>query len=473
MAGIKKTKIICTIGPASENKKVLTEMVKSGMDIMRMNFSHGSHEEHQKKIDLIREINKELNSNVSILLDTKGPEIRTGDFENGCVEFKKNTDITIVYKDVVGTSTQFSITYKELYKDVQKGTHILVNDGAIDLMVKEIVDKDIVCRCLNSGMVKNKRGINVPNIKLGFEYLSEKDIEDIRFGCEQGVDFIAASFVRRVQDILDIRKLLAEFNHMEIKIIAKIENQEGVSNIDEIIDEADGIMVARGDLVVEVPAEMVPAIQKDIINKCNEKRKLVVTATQMLESMQNSPVPTRAEVSDVANAIYDGTDCIMLSGESASGQYPVEAVDMMARIALMTEYNFDYKGYYRQAKGACPKDKSEAICLSVAEMATEFDVKAIIAFTESGTTAIKMAKYKPKCLLIGATPVKSTFNQINAYWGVHPVMTREFSSATGMKNIATIIAKENGCKSGDTIIITGGTPGLPGATDYLRIIEIR
>ncbi|MGM9912871.1 pyruvate kinase [Floccifex sp.] len=473
MAGIKKTKIICTIGPSSQNKETLIEMVKSGMDIMRMNFSHGSHEEHQGKIDLIREINAELKTDVSILLDTKGPEIRTGDFENGCVEFKGNSDITICYEDVVGTSDKFSITYKELYKDVQKGSHILVNDGAIDLMVKEVVDKDIVCRCLNGGVVKNKRGINVPNIKLGFEYLSEKDIDDIKYGCEQGIDFIAASFVRRRQDVLDIRKLLAEFNRMDVKIIAKIENQEGVSNVDEILEEADGIMVARGDLGVEVPAEMVPMIQKDIINKCNEKRKLVVTATQMLESMQHSPVPTRAEVSDVANAIYDGTDCIMLSGESANGEYPVQAVDMMARIALMTEYNFDYEGYYRKAKLSSPNNKSEAICLSVAEMASQFNVKAIIAFTESGTTAMKMAKYKPKCLLIGATPNPETFRQINAYWGVHAVMTREFTSTGGMKNIATIIAKENGCKPGDTIIITGGTPGVPGATDYLRIVEIQ
>ena len=473
MNEIKKTKIICTIGPASEKEETLREMILAGMDVMRLNFSHGTHAEHLEKINTIRKLNAEMKSNVAILLDTKGPEIRTGDFKDGSCEFKKGSEIRIVPEDILGDEKQFSITYKDLYKDVEPGTHILVNDGAIDLVVRAVDGKTIVTYCLNTGKVKDKRGINVPGIKLGFDYLSQRDIDDLTFGCEVGVDFIAASFVRRAQDILDIRKILAECEKPNIKIIAKIENQEGVQNQEEILREADGVMVARGDLGVEVPPEMVPAIQKKLIKTCNEMGKIVVTATQMLESMQNSPVPTRAEVSDVANAIYDGTDCIMLSGESASGQYPIESVNMMARIAIMTEQNLDYGHLYRRAKKAAPKDKSEAICLSVAEMAMEFDIKAIIAFTESGSTAVAMSKYKPKCLLVGATPNEQTYHQLKVRWGVAPYLCRNMKTSEGLLNLASIIAKEYGLKAGDTVIVTGGTPGVTGGTSFLQLVEIK
>ena len=330
---MSKTKIVCTVGPASESKEMLTKLVKAGMNVMRLNFSHGTHEEHAEKINTLLEINKELSTNVAILLDTKGPEIRTGDFVGGKTTFKKGQTSIICVEDIEGTSERFTITYKDLYKDVKPGGYILVNDGQVELLVDHIEGTDIVCVAANDGEVKNKRGINVPGIKLGFDYLSPKDISDLTFGAGQPFDYVAASFCRRAQDIIDIKKLLIENGRNDIQILAKIENQEGVDNVDEILDIADGIMVARGDLGVEVPAEDVPLIQKSIIKKCKQRGKIVITATQMLESMQQNPRPTRAEVSDVANAIYDGTDAIMLSGESASGLYPQEAVMMMSKIA--------------------------------------------------------------------------------------------------------------------------------------------
>ena len=333
----KKTRIVCTIGPASEDEKMLRKLILAGMNVMRLNFSHGDFEEHGGRIKTARKLGKELSKNIAILLDTKGPEIRTGNFVGGQTEFKKGQVSVITTEDIEGTSDRFTITYKELYKDVKPGGFILVNDGQVELLVDHVEGEDIVCVCANDGIVKNKRGINVPGIKLGFDYLSEKDIADITFGCEQGVNFIAASFVRRAQDVLDVKKLLIENGHPEIQIIAKIENSEGVENMDEILKVADGIMVARGDLGVEVPAEDVPLIQKEIIKKCRAVGKVVITATQMLDSMQENPRPTRAEVSDVANAIFDGTDAIMLSGESAQGKYPEEAVMTMTKIALKTE----------------------------------------------------------------------------------------------------------------------------------------
>ena len=426
----KKTRIVCTIGPASEDKKVLTKLVQAGMNVMRLNFSHGDFEEHGGRIKTLREINKELNKNVAILLDTKGPEIRTGGF-------------------------------------------ILVNDGQVELLVDHVEGTDIVCICANDGVVKNKRGINVPGIKLGFDYLSEKDIGDLTFGCQQGVDFIAASFVRRPQDVLDVKKLLIENGRPEIQIIAKIENSEGVENMDEILKVADGIMVARGDLGVEIPAEDVPLIQKELINKCRAAGKIVITATQMLDSMQENPRPTRAEVSDVANAIYDGTDAIMLSGESASGLYPQEAVLMMSKIAHKIESSLDYQSLQRQAIRTAPDDTSEAICMSVAEIAYKFNVAAIIAFTESGFTARKMARYRTKSRIIAATPSLKTVKALALNWGVKAVPCKQLNSRISMIDYASIIARENGVKPGQKILVTGGTPGVKGATSYLELVEVK
>ena len=448
-------------------------MVKAGMNVMRLNFSHGDHAGHLEKINTLRKINESLNTNVAILLDTKGPEIRTGDFENGIAELQKGQKLTIVQEDILGNSDRFSISYKQLYRDVAVGGNILIDDGQIALVVEKIEGKDIICTCLNEGIVKDKKGINVPGIKLGFDYLSQKDIDDIAFGCENKVDFIAASFVRRAQDVLDVKKVLVENNQPDIKVIAKIENQEGVDNMDEILEVVDGIMVARGDLGVEIPADLVPVIQKKLIKKCNAMGKVVITATQMLESMQKNPRPTRAEVSDVANAIHDGTDAIMLSGESASGKYPVESVQMMAQIARTTEANIDYGHLHRRALRTAPADKSEAICLSVAELAMQFDVKAIIAFTQSGFTAEKMSRYRPECLLIAATPDKDTINKLALNWGVIPAICSSMKTSEALINLSQIIAKEHGVKAGESIIVTGGTPGVSGTTNFLHLIEVK
>ena len=407
---MSKTKIICTIGPASENEKMLRKLILAGMNVMRLNFSHGDFEEHGGRIKTVRKLSKELNKNIAILLDTKGPEIRTGDFVGGKTEFKKGQVVTICQEDIEGTSDRFTITYKELYQDVNPGSFILVNDGQVELLVDHVDGTKIVCVCANDGIVKNKRGINVPGIKLGFDYLSKRDIDDLKFGCLQPFNYVAASFVRRAQDVFDIKKLLIENDRPDIQVIAKIENKEGVENIDEILNIADGIMIARGDLGVEVPAEDVPLIQKNIISKCKDMGKIVITATQMLESMQTNPRPTRAEVSDIANAIFDGTDAIMLSGESAAGQYPQESVMTMSRIALKTEQSLDYETLHRQAVLTAAKDTSEAICMSVAEIASKFQVEAIIAFTESGFTARKMSRYRPEARIIAATPNIDTSN---------------------------------------------------------------
>ena len=470
---MKKTKIFCTIGPASENPKMLKKLVLAGMNVMRCNFSHGDFEEHGKKMQTMREVNAELGTHCAILLDTKGPEIRTGDFEGGFTEFKKGQVSTICVEDIVGTADRFTISYKDLYKDVKPGGFILVNDGQVELLVDHVEGTDIVCVCANDGKVKNKRGINVPGIELGFEFISEKDRADLVFGCEQDVDYIAASFVRRPQDVLDVKKVLVENGKPEIQIIAKIENSEGVEKMDDIIKVADGIMVARGDLGVEVPAEDVPLIQKELIRKCKAAGKIVITATQMLESMQENPRPTRAEVSDVANAIFDGTDAIMLSGESAQGKYPEEAVMVMNKIALKTESTLDYASLHRKAVLTATDDSSEAICMSVAEIANKFDVSAIIAFTESGFTAKKMSRYRPECPIIAATPFEKTTKKLAINWGIKAVVCKQMDTREGLLNLAEVIAKENGINAGETILVTGGTPGVEGTTSYLQLVTVK
>ncbi len=469
---IRKTKIVCTIGPASEGKEMMTKLVKAGMNVMRLNFSHGTHTEHLEKINRLEEVNKELRANTAILLDTKGPEIRTGDFVGGKTAFKKGQKCCICVEDVEGSSEKFTVTYKNLYRDVKEGGHILVNDGQVELIVDAVVGTDIICTCVNDGEVKNKRGINVPGIKLGFEYLSPRDIEDILFGCKHNINYIAASFVRRPQDVIDIKKLLIENGRSDVQVIAKIENSEGVDNIDEIISIADGIMIARGDLGVEVPAELVPLIQKSIIKKCKAAGKVVITATQMLESMQENPRPTRAEVSDVANAIFDGTDAIMLSGESASGKYPEESVQYMNRIALEIETNLDYGRMHTTAIETAIDNTSEAICMSVAEIASKFKVSAIIAFTQTGFTARRMSRYRPEAPIIAATPEDVTIRGLAINWGVKTIKCKNLESRTGMIEYAKIIAKEQGAQNGDLILVTGGTPGVKGETSYLELVRV-
>ena len=470
---MKKTKIVCTIGPASQDKEMLKKLIKAGMNVMRCNFSHGDYEEHAMKMDTLREVNKELGTDVAIMLDTKGPEIRTGAFEGGFTEFKKGQVSVITPEEIVGSADRFTISYKELYKDVKPGAYILVNDGQVALVVDHVEGKDIYCVAANDGRVKNTRGINVPGTKLQFEFLSEKDKNDLIFGCKQDVNFIAASFVRRKQDVLDIKKLIAENGKPDIKVLPKIECVEGVENIDEIIEVADGIMVARGDLGVEIPAEDVPLIQKELINKCRAAGKIVITATQMLDSMQENPRPTRAEVSDVANAIYDGTDAIMLSGESAQGKYPVEAVETMTKIALKTEGTLDYASLQRKAIRTASLDQSEAICMSVAEIASKFNVAAIVAFTDSGFTARKMSRYRTKSMIIAATPNEQTTRALAINWGVKSVLCKQMDTRAAMIEYAQVIAKENLVEPGEQIIVTAGTPGVAGTTSYLELITVK
>lgn len=469
----RKTKIICTIGPASEKKEILMQMAESGMNVVRLNFSHGSHPEHLEKIKLITEVNKEMKKNIAILLDTKGPEIRTGDFRGGSAVFEKGQKTVICDMECEGTSERFSTTYSMLYRDVEEGGIILVNDGQLALRVDDVSGKEIHCTCLNGGEVKNRRGINVPGIRLSFDYLSERDKEDLIFGCTQPITYVAASFVRRAQDVIDLKKVLIENGRTDIKIIAKIENAEGVENLDEILDVADGIMVARGDLGVEVPSEDVPLIQKETIIKCRNKGKIVITATQMLESMQQNPRPTRAEVSDVANAIYDGTDAIMLSGETAAGRYPVEAIETMDRIARKTESSLNYESLHRQAVRTASDDTSEAICMSVAEIATKFGVDAIIAFTNTGFTARRMSRYRPEATIIAATPYDSTIKSLTLSWGVKGTKTNQLNSRSGMLEYANLLAKENGIGEGNLIIVTGGDPRVGGITSFLELMRVK
>ena len=471
---MQKTKMIFTIGPASDNEETLTQFIKIGMNVARLNFSHGTHETHKEKIDLIKKIRTNLNTPTAIMLDIKGPKIRTHNFINDGVELKANQ--IFAFKcgtEITGNTQECSISYSELYKDVNIGGTILVDDGLINFEIIDINGKDIICKVLNDGVIKNHKGVNVPNVSINLPSVTEKDKDDLVFGCKMGVDFVAASFIRKASDIKEIRDLLNKNNGKNIQIIAKIESQEGVNNIDSILEVADGIMVARGDMGVEIPIEKVPIIQKKIIKKCNEAGKIVITATQMLDSMIRNSLPTRAEACDICNAIFDGTDAIMLSGESAAGQYPQESVMTMSRIALKTEQSLDYDALHRQAVLTAGKDTSEAICMSVAEIASKFQVAAIIAFTESGFTARKMSRYRPEARIIAATPIVNTTRSLALSWGVTPVICKTMKTRSSMMDYAEIIAKENGVASGDLILVTGGKPGLIGDTSYLELVRVK
>ena len=472
---MKKTKIVCTIGPASQDKEMLKKLIKAGMNVMRCNFSHGDYEEHGMKMDTLREVNKELGTDVAIMLDTKGPEIRTGAFEGGFTEFKKGQVSVITPEEIVGSSDRFTISYKELYKDVKPGAYILVNDGQVALLVDHVEGKDIYCVAANDGRVKNTRGINVPGTKLQFEFLSEKDKNDLIFGCKQDVNFIAASFVRRKQDVLDIKKLIAENGKPDIKVLPKIECVEGVENIDEIIEVADGIMVARGDLGVEVPAEEVPFLQKEIIRKCNDAFKPVVTATQMLDSMIRNPRPTRAEATDVANAIYDGTDAIMLSGETAKGKYPVEAVKMMNQIAISTEVHLstkikDYRSKYIN------RGISAAVAYSAVQTAHNVNAKCILASSMSGFTTRIVSKFKPDAQIIGLSPDDAIVRQMQIYWGVRPFKSHKAETTKDLLDEATDIVLDAGlAEKDDILVLTGGGPANhrgKGVTNMLKVVKI-
>lgn len=472
----KNTKMICTIGPKSEPKEMLSKLVDAGMNCIRCNFSHGDHAEQKNRMDLIREINKEKGTHVAILLDTKGPEIRTHLFENGGVELVAGQTVRVVMNEVLGTAEKFSITYPGLINDVVVGGTILVDDGYVELTVTELdtANQEIVCTVKNSAFVKDRRGINVPGAKLNMEFISEKDRADMIFGCEMQVDYIAASFVRRAEDVLAIREIFAEQGNTHTQIIAKIENQEGVDNMDSILEVVDGIMVARGDLGVEVPAEDVPLIQKEIIAKCNAAGKIVITATQMLESMQKNPRPTRAEVSDVANAIFDGTDAIMLSGESAAGQYPLEAVETMARIARRTEQALDHQEIIARAMASSSRDVASAMGLAVADTVEDLGAQAVIACTQSGATARAISKYRPSAPVIAATSCEKTATSLALYWGVQPVVVAETANTDELlKTAATVATEVAGLEAGETAVVTAGLPAGEGNTNLMHIHEVK
>ncbi len=488
---MRKTKIICTLGPATDVPGVLEEMVKSGLNVARCNFSHADHEEHGGRMKAIKSIREKLGVPVGIMLDTKGPEIRIKDFKDeafvdGKVTLVEGTEFTITTRELVGDTSIVSITYKGLPNDVSAGTKILIDDGLVALEVKEVRGEDIVCTVLNTGKLSNKKSVNVPNVNITMEYMSEKDKADIIFGCKQQVDYIAASFVRNANDVTQLRTLLNENGGEDIQIIAKIENQEGVDNIDEILDLVEGVMVARGDMGVEIDFAELPRIQKMIIKKAITKGKRAITATQMLETMQQNPRPTRAEVSDVANAVYDGTSCVMLSGESANGKYPVESVRAMAKIAETAEKTISYKD--RRVERVefielCDADtvnaKSSPVTTAIAHAtcttSEALDANAIVAFTMSGFSARAVSSYRPQAPIIGATPSLRTYHQLSMSWGIVPVLadSKYTSDAELTKEAINCALKSGLCEKGDLITVTAGMPFANSAdTNSLRVTLI-
>ncbi len=472
---MRRTKIICTIGPASESEEMLAKLYKAGMNMARLNFSHGSHEEHLKKINRVKKLNEENGWHIGLMLDTKGPEIRVGEMENGQVEFEKGDIVKVVKEDVVGNKERFHIECPQMFQDVKVGNKILINDGKLTLIIRDINEEqtELTCEVYNSGPISTRKGVNVPGVILSMPFISEKDDSDIRFGAQNGVDFIAASFVRRASDVLAIRTILEEEGHPEIEIIAKIENQEGYNNLDAILNVADGVMVARGDLGVEVSLELVPLYQKNIIHKANRMGKPVITATHMLESMTGNPRPTRAEASDVANAVFDGTDCVMLSAESASGDYPVEAVATMAKIVEQSENEFDYRTYLNNAVTTSSRTMSDAIGISVAESClTMENVSAILAFTETGGTPKRLMKLKPNTPIIACSNNLDTCNRMALYSDVYPVYNPDITDSDLYIETANKIAEQLKLPLGSTYIICAGWRSGHGNTNTMRFSRV-
>ena len=468
---MRKTKIICTLGPASESEEVIRELMLAGMNVARLNFSHGTHEEQRGKLERVKKVREELGLPVALLLDTKGPEIRTGEFEKGKVELKKGQTFVLTTEDVLGNEGKVSITYKNLVKDVQEGDSILIDDGLIGLKVVKVTEKEIICSVENGGTVSNKKGINVPGVELKMPFISKKDKDDILFAVKEGFDYIAASFTRTADDILEIRRILEENNCNFIKIIAKVENDQGIKNVDEILRVADGVMIARGDMGVEIPLEEVPSIQKKLIRKAFETGKPIITATQMLDSMMKNPRPTRAETSDVANAIYQGTSAIMLSGETASGQYPVEALKTMVKIALRTEADIDYDERFKRRSIEDRTDITNAVSHATCTTAVDLHASAIITVTKSGRTVGMVAKHHPGCMIIGCCMDDYVCRQLNLYWGVQPLLLPKEEDADALFNSAVAAAEEAGLVSrGDLTVLTAGVPlGVTGTTNLIKV----
>lgn len=481
---LRKTKIVCTLGPSTDDEKVLRRLIEEGMNVARFNFSHGSHEEQMGRLKMLRKLREELKRPVAALLDTKGPEIRLMEFAEGKVELESGQTFTLTTEEIVGDVNRVSITYKDLPEDIKVGDRILIDDGLIGLEVKKIqavagakadadgkLPMDIVCTVLNGGAVSNKKGVNVPNVELSMPYISEKDYSDIVFAVENDYDFIAASFVRTADDVLAIRKILEEKGGEDIRIIAKIENMQGVQNIDEIIRVSDGIMVARGDMGVEIPLEDVPVIQKMIIKKVCGAGKVVITATQMLDSMMKHPRPTRAEATDVANAIYDETSAIMLSGETAAGMYPIEALQTMVRIAVRTEQDINYVQRFKQREVMSNPDVTNAISHATCTMAGDLNAAAIITVSKSGRTARMISKYRPVSPIIGGCLTEKVYRQLGLSWGVAPLLLEEKNNAEELFDYAVDVAeKAKMIEKGDVVVLTAGVPlGVSGTTNLIKV----
>ncbi|MCI9081360.1 MAG: pyruvate kinase [Lachnospiraceae bacterium] len=471
MKDMRKTKIICTLGPSTDKGDVLRQLMLEGMNVARFNFSHGTHEEQGQRLQQVQRLREELKLPIASLLDTKGPEIRLRELKNGKAMLNAGQKFVLTTEEILGDENRVSITYKDLVKDIQAGSRILIDDGLIELGVEEVTDTEILCHVVNGGMISNKKGVNVPNVELSMPYISDKDYEDIVFGIENDFDFVAASFVRTADDILQIRRIFEEKNCHNINIIAKIENMQGVNNIDEIIRVSDGIMVARGDMGVEIPLEDVPVIQKMIIKKVIEAGKQVITATQMLDSMMKNPRPTRAESTDVANAIYDGTSAIMLSGETAAGMYPVEALKTMVKIAIRTEQDINYTARFKMRQTLSNPDITNAISHATCTTAIDLNAAAIITVTQSGKTARMISKYRPDCNIIGGSMHQKVCRQLNLSWGVTPVEVQKKDDANELFEHAVDMAAKAGLVSmGDITVITAGVPlGVSGTTNILKV----
>ncbi len=470
---MRKTKIVCTIGPASETEEVLIGLCKAGMNVARLNFSHGTHEEHQKRIDTIKKVREELNLPIAIMLDTKGPEYRIKTFEKDKIFLKDGNSFTFTTREVVGNESIVSVTYANLAKELEVGDSILLNNGLLTFRVEETTDTEIICTVINGGELSNRKSMSFPGKVMKQEYLSDQDKRDIEFGVRNGVDYIACSFVSGKQDLLDIQEFLKALNAEAVELIAKIENQSGFDNIDEICKECDGIMVARGDMGVEVPFDLLPSIQKKLITKCRMLGKRVITATEMLESMITKPRPTRAEISDVANAVYDGTSAVMLSGETAAGKYPVETVKTMAKIAETTEENIHYNKRFHNAEFRI-KNEVDAISHSTCGMAIDLDAKAIVACSLSGRTARMVSRFRPPMPIIGLTTDERTWRKLALSWGVIPAMCEKYPSTDVLFYTAKKVAeKELPLEKDVNIIITGGvTTGKSGNTNLIKIEKI-
>lgn len=471
---MRKTKIVCTVGPSSESLPVVKQLILAGMNVARMNFAHGDFVEHGNRMQTIRQACKDLGASVAIMIDIKGPEIRIGKLKEDAYELVQGEQLTLTTEEIIGDRARISVTYKQLPQDVHIGSRILIDDGNIGLTVMDIQGTEIKCRIDNASIIKGRKGVNVPGVRTSLPGVTEKDVQNIKFGIEQGVDIIAASFVRKAGDVMQIRRILEELGASHIQIIAKIENEEGVENLDAILAASDGIMVARGDLGVEIPVEEVPLLQKQMISRCNIAGKPVITATHMLDSMQHNPRPTRAEASDVANAIFDGTDAVMLSGETAAGNYPVESVQMMSRIAERAEDTLEYREIFAKQSAAQRTTVTEAISQAVANSAFELNAKAIITATESGYTARMVAKYRPRCPIIAVTPTEQVMRRLALVWGVIPVQGEVVASTDAMFHMAIERSKSTGLLfPEDLVIITAGIPaGRSGTTNLIKVRHV-